>query len=572
MKFPKLKSLETKFFLLLATLAIIPPMALLWFVVEPLDSWNDEVIVRENQLIADTVQSELERSIKKSVSNLNLFLKNYKRTDNIGNTLLNDFERYSAFMTDFELVGLTDKEGKVLSVFPENQKKVLDQILSNMNQYKEVPFENSAGRSEPRFSVRSHLFNLYIFIPLEKMKKRERMLVAQIDTGQTKQLMKFFERNQQGRLLLFDGEDSFLSSDGVIKIDSSLEFGRRELEELKTELTTELHLQGVPTVSTYLPFKHSGWGIIFQKPSVLISTDIKSVTRTFPYLFVLLILCLPIISFIMVRKMIQPLKNLVLGANEIKQGNFKVVIPENSEDEIGMLAHSFNSMRQNIAEKIGSLQQSYSKQSQLIEEERERISRELHDVVLQQFGLITRNLSNGNIDCPVEIENQCQLMKNRDLLLEMTRSGEVEIRKIITDLYPSSLKEMGLVVALQSFIRALNLRFDTQLVFHGSELKRFTPEIELVFFRIAQESATNIVKHSGQKTGEIFLGFNNEKIWLQIEDEGEGFDVDQVKKNGHFGLSYMQERAEQIGATLTIHSEKGQGTTLFLELIFTNST
>jgi signal transduction histidine kinase len=88
-----------------------------------------------------------------------------------------------------------------------------------------------------------------------------------------------------------------------------------------------------------------------------------------------------------------------------------------------------------------------------------------------------------------------------------------------------------------------------------------SPEIEYQLLRIAQEAMNNVVKHAGARRLEVQLEQTPEQIALRINDDGEGFDAER-QRFGHFGIVGMTERAKEMGATLTIDSKPGQGTTL----------
>lgn len=89
---------------------------------------------------------------------------------------------------------------------------------------------------------------------------------------------------------------------------------------------------------------------------------------------------------------------------------------------------------------------------------------------------------------------------------------------------------------------------------------------ETAVYRIIQESLTNIARHSQATTASVLLEQRHNRIRAIIEDNGVGFDMEKVMSNGRLGLYGMRERAELLNGTLTIESEPGQGTSIFVEV------
>jgi len=101
-------------------------------------------------------------------------------------------------------------------------------------------------------------------------------------------------------------------------------------------------------------------------------------------------------------------------------------------------------------------------------------------------------------------------------------------------------------------------------------VRRFSPEVELVLFRIAQEALRNVGKHSGASKAGLTLEFGDGKTILTVKDEGKGFKlpekVDDLTVAGKLGLAGMQERAQLIGGSLRLESGPGKGTKVTLEV------
>jgi signal transduction histidine kinase len=132
-----------------------------------------------------------------------------------------------------------------------------------------------------------------------------------------------------------------------------------------------------------------------------------------------------------------------------------------------------------------------------------------------------------------------------------------------------ALEQFDLAEALQrsgrQMTEATGVRFDVQTL----GIPKALPEvIEENLLRIGQEALTNIVKHSGATQSRITLEFNLERVVLQITDNGRGFDAEACagRRDGHFGLLGMGERAKRIGGQLSVSSAAGNGTTVRIEI------
>jgi len=202
------------------------------------------------------------------------------------------------------------------------------------------------------------------------------------------------------------------------------------------------------------------------------------------------------------------------------------------------------------------------------EDERLRISRELHDDTAQVLATLSRDL-----DYLTKGENKLTktVTEHLEKLHEMANSALEGVRRFSQDLRPSILDDLGLVPALEWLITDLEKGYGmaTKVGITGSR-RRLTPEIELTVFRIAQEVLSNIRRHSQASSVEMSLDFGSDALTLIINDNGEGFNVpdrtSDLALSGKLGIIGMRERARLIGGTLIVQSEKGAGTTVTLRI------
>jgi PAS domain S-box-containing protein len=201
------------------------------------------------------------------------------------------------------------------------------------------------------------------------------------------------------------------------------------------------------------------------------------------------------------------------------------------------------------------------------EEERKRLSRELHDETAQSLSLLTLEL-----DAICQREKRVRrdtLRKKLERLRETAEYALNEVRRYSHELRPSILDNLGLVAAVESMVDDLNRenKVKVQLTISGETI-RLADEIELALFRIAQEALTNLRKHSRASKAFVYLRFSSHKVKLRIVDNGKGFDLneaDRFAEEGHLGLVGMKERANLIKGTFQIKSGIGAGTKVSIE-------
>ena len=202
------------------------------------------------------------------------------------------------------------------------------------------------------------------------------------------------------------------------------------------------------------------------------------------------------------------------------------------------------------------------------EEERRRIARELHDDTAQDLIILLRQVDKLMSAAPKLSPQNSKLLQELRQQTSKTLDG---VHRFSQDLRPSVLDDLGLLPALEWLTSDLtkHLGIAIDMTVRGP-VRRFTPEIELVLFRIAQEALRNVWKHSGTSRAWVTVEFGDHKTVLTIKDEGKGFELpprtEDLTVAGKLGLAGMQERAQLIGGKLTLQSVPGKGTTVTLEV------
>ncbi|EYB68679.1 multi-sensor signal transduction histidine kinase [Deinococcus phoenicis] len=198
--------------------------------------------------------------------------------------------------------------------------------------------------------------------------------------------------------------------------------------------------------------------------------------------------------------------------------------------------------------------------TQAQEEERRRISRELHDDTAQVLIATSRRVARlaRELDGP-------QRARADDILGDLNAAIE-SVRRFARNLRPSVLDDLGLLPALEWL--AGQARTDTRLEVSGLD-RRLAPALELTVFRLAQEALTNVDKHARASSAAIRVAFGPAGVRVAITDDGQGFTPAQAQARaqaGHLGLTGLRERVTLAGGELDVDSEPGRGTTLIFTL------
>lgn len=201
--------------------------------------------------------------------------------------------------------------------------------------------------------------------------------------------------------------------------------------------------------------------------------------------------------------------------------------------------------------------------------ERQQISRELHDGVVQNLLIMANYAENLTYkEKSVQPANKSNYAGwIRDKSLELAE----DLRRLCLSLRPSVLDELGLVTAIRWLVEQTNREGNLaiEMAIAGEE-KRLANDVELAVFRIVQESLSNIRRHSKANEALVKLDFTGDEINVIVLDKGVGFlpgteTPGFFTSRGKLGLYEMQQRAQLVGASLKIDSSLGEGTKVILK-------
>jgi signal transduction histidine kinase len=196
------------------------------------------------------------------------------------------------------------------------------------------------------------------------------------------------------------------------------------------------------------------------------------------------------------------------------------------------------------------------------EDERRRISRELHDEVGQSMLFLRLHLEMLEKHAPADLAPK--LAEARGVAERII----AEMRRIIAALHPSAVEELGLLAAIRHlsarFRKLYPIKVHLRLTAYGARLPR---ETETAIYRVVQECFQNIGKHSGASRVNLLLRSTDTLLELNVADDGVGFEVDRaVAQPNSFGLKGMRERVAQVGGRLEVRSSPGHGSTIAMRL------
>ena len=189
-------------------------------------------------------------------------------------------------------------------------------------------------------------------------------------------------------------------------------------------------------------------------------------------------------------------------------------------------------------------------------EERQRLARELHDSVSQALYGIALGTKTARTLLKRDPEAVADPL---DYVLSLAEAGLAEMRALIFELRPESLKTEGLVAALGKQTTALKARHEIEVEATLCEEPEASLEAKEAAYRIAQEALHNTVKHARANKVEIKMECDPARITLELSDDGVGFDM-RDDFPGHLGLRSMRERASRLGGTLEVETAPGRGT------------
>jgi two-component system sensor histidine kinase UhpB len=271
-----------------------------------------------------------------------------------------------------------------------------------------------------------------------------------------------------------------------------------------------------------------------------------------------------VLNILVLQIAFRPLMELGKVMKRVQSGEHTLRAPLTGVDpEADQLAETFNTMLEALDNATRM------RASQIInaqEQERKRIARELHDETSQVLTSLLISLA--------ILEEAVKSQEARDRIADTRKLAHQTlraIRNLSIDLRPSALDDLGLLPAIRWYIKEYQQKCAIDVDFNATGFReRLLPELETALYRIVQEALTNTARHAQAHHITIKMNEDAETVYLSIQDDGAGFDVDAVLKTPYqdrgLGLAGMSERAVLLDGKLNIHSVIGHGTTIEVQI------
>ena len=307
-----------------------------------------------------------------------------------------------------------------------------------------------------------------------------------------------------------------------------------------------------------------------------IQAELSSLTSSLLWSLMLCASIGSILALVLTDILTRPVRRLVASANRIRQGDFQARAKISSADEIGRLALAFDQMadslenyRSDVLEKERARVSLIERIVQIQEEERKRVSRELHDEVGQSLSALLMEIRSrvaGNSHCE----------KHREELERRVTQLIDEVHRLAWGMRPSILDDFGLDSALSRLVEEISEHSETQIDYEYSAhpgAGRVPGQVEVALYRLAQEAIANTERHAQARRASVVVLQRPREVTLLVEDDGKGFDAKAAERNGDtcLGLTGMKERVALLGGTFDIESEPGKGTTLRVAIPFSEA-
>lgn len=272
---------------------------------------------------------------------------------------------------------------------------------------------------------------------------------------------------------------------------------------------------------------------------------------------------------------IGPVNSMGQAMRRFASGDFSTPVDVENRDELGELAGSINQTGEDLArlqeatlaeERERALQERIARVTLAQEEERKRISRELHDGLGPSLAAIGNRLR----ACRTMVRTDPATAERELEEVTSTLKGNVqEVRELIHGLRPLALDQLGLVGALRQHVEQFGQQNGIEASVSTLDDVLTDPLTEITVFRIVQECLINVQKHANATRVEVSISWKGSSLEVQVRDDGRGFDPTSLAPGTEgtgMGLLSMQERAKLLGGSLSIHSSPDGGCDISLHV------
>ncbi len=382
-----------------------------------------------------------------------------------------------------------------------------------------------------------------------------------------------FNVGDPAAILLADASGSILYQIGDMSEETTAVSQRPGVRDALRGDSGATYLEGADSeyVIAFSPVTPVNWALVIEEPWQEVTDPLLRASAFSPLILAPAILIAAAALWFGVRQVVQPLQKLEQQATRLAWGDFEAVAePVGGIEEIRRLQTELAHMAGKVQAAQRGLRSYLGAITTGQEEERRRLARELHDDTIQSLIGLNQRLQLAQLEIS-DPASQARLAEMEQMATTMI----ADVRRFIRALRPIYLEDLGLVPALGMLARDVGSELGGELGIQISftaegTARRLPPEVELSLYRIAQEGLSNVVRHAQAGSAVLQVCFAPGMITLTISDDGRGFQVPdspaEMTPLGHYGLLGMHERAELIGAKLTIESQLGQGAQLQVTL------
>jgi signal transduction histidine kinase len=606
--------LRKKTFLYVGVGFITVIIVVTWF---SLQSINQSIEIASQQKL--TITKNIALSIDGLLQHLLIVVSDQSRTlaDNWQNatndsegkdhlvSLRNDLQRHLLSLQKVEIdifVALLDAQGKVLHTEPFLEQQE-GQSLANIPAIRDVLQQGQAYTVVEEAILTGDSPTLSMVVPIKNNQELvEGLLVADIPAAPGA-FASFF----QPWTTVYDLE--IMTENGLTVASSVPKTSINESEHWDlVHLLAKARLPGIKEhkesgekgahIVLFAPLRQVPWGVVMEESKEEILALPWAVGQRLLIASGVAVVIAAALIWGFTQQVLNRIQRLAAVAEKFGTGDLEAEVPPMQQDEIGKLGQSFETMRRQLKQSLDEISRWNQELEQRVkgrtvelerlyqqlhrkdeergsllgkiitaqEEERRRIAREIHDDISQTLtGLV---MSIGSIEANMT-SNPAAAKKGLESLRQATGEAVENARRLIRDLRPSLLDDLGLVPAIswyvENYLDAAGVKAELQT--SGLD-KGLSPMIQIVLFRIVQEAITNIVKHAQAKTAHIYLQFAPSAIAGSIEDDGVGFNANalHIENRQGIGLLGMEERIELLKGKLTIGSKPGKGTRIHFEI------
>lgn len=322
-------------------------------------------------------------------------------------------------------------------------------------------------------------------------------------------------------------------------------------------------------VVAFTPVRSVGWALVLEEAWEASTSPWLHTTQLAPLVLVPMVLLALLGLWFGAQRIVAPLQELERRAAALAWGDYQALAePVGGIEEIQHLQHTLHHMAQKLRRAHESLRGYIGAITAGQEEERRRLARELHDDTLQSLIALQQRIQLARLQLAEHPQARQALAELQGVAEETIR----DLRRVIRALRPLYLEDLGLVPTLEALVREIGQQhpdLQAEWVLEGTP-RRLPAAQELALYRMAQEALNNVLRHARATWVQVRLAFAPRQVTLEVRDNGQGFLVPEspaeFAPQGHFGLLGMHERAELIGAHLSLESTPGQGTTVRVSL------